>query len=52
VTSALSALAATDHDLIHIKAFELPVQQEQLVITAPGIVELGKLLAKRYLAEK
>ena len=52
VTSALSGLAATDPHLIHIKAFELPAQQEQLVITAPGIVELGGVLARRYLAEK
>jgi hypothetical protein len=52
VTSALSGLAATDPHLAHIKAFELPAQQEQLVITAPGIVELGGVLAKRYLAEK
>jgi hypothetical protein len=49
VTDQLSQIAAADPRFIHVKAFNLPPQQEQLVITAAGIVELGKLLAAAHL---
>ncbi len=49
VTAMLAEIAAEDPGFIHVKAFELPQQQEQLVITAAGIVELGKLLAQAYI---
>lgn len=50
VTAELSEIAAADPGFIHVKALNLPPQQEQLVITTAGIVELGKLLAAAYLA--
>ena len=37
---------------IHIKAFDLPKQEEKLVITTAGIVQLGELLAQSYLKQK
>jgi len=48
VTANIAALAAADPAFIHIKAFHLPPQPEQLVITASGIVQLGELLAESY----
>ena len=47
VTADLAALAAADPAFIHIKAFDLPPQEEMLVITTEGIVRLGELLAQR-----
>lgn len=49
VTADIAAVAATDPSFIHLKAFDLPTQAENLVITAAGIVELGRLLARGYL---
>ncbi len=49
VTANLAAIAAADPAFIHIKAFNLPPQKEQLVITTEGIVQLGELLAHSYL---
>lgn len=49
VTTDLEKLAAADANLIHIKAFDLPGQDQKLVITTPGIVALGELLATSYL---
>jgi hypothetical protein len=49
VTKNLADLAVADPAFIHVKAFELAKQEEKLVITTSGIVELGKLLADRYL---
>ncbi|MCB1275107.1 sialate O-acetylesterase [Prosthecobacter sp.] len=49
ITANLEALATADPSFIHIKAFDLPLQEEKLVITAEGIVRLGELLAKSYL---
>ncbi len=48
VTSDLDALATKDPDLIHIKAFSLEPYLEKLVLTTPGIVELGEMLAQSY----
>ena len=52
VVAALEKAAAADPHLIHIKAFDLPVQKQKLVITAEGIVELGELLARHYLKQR
>ncbi|HEX9794828.1 MAG TPA: sialate O-acetylesterase [Planctomycetota bacterium] len=52
VTADIANVAAADANLIHIKAFELPGQEQKLVITTEGIVVLGKLLADRYLEER
>jgi hypothetical protein len=49
VTAKLGELATADPAFIHVKAFQLPKQAEQLVITAPGIVQLGELLTHAYL---
>lgn len=51
VTSQLSKVAAADKNWIHIQAFDLPKQEQKLVITTAGIVELGELIARKYLAE-
>jgi hypothetical protein len=52
VTANLAAIAATDPAFIHVKAFNLPPQEEKLVITASGIVQLGELLAHNYLEHR
>jgi len=52
VTADLTALAAADPSIIHIKAFDLPGQEEQLVLTTAGIVRLGDLFAESYLERR
>ncbi len=52
VTANLAAIAAADPAFIHVKAFNLPPQEEKLVITTAGIVELGELLAHSYLEHR
>ncbi|MDB4534760.1 sialate O-acetylesterase [Vicingaceae bacterium] len=52
VTSELESVAAADHNLIHIKAFNLPPQEKKLVINTKGIVKLGELIARSYLNGK
>jgi hypothetical protein len=52
VTENFASIAMADPAFIHIKAFELPKQEEQLVITTAGIVQLGELLARSYLEHK
>ena len=49
VTTEFEKMATIDANLIHIKAFDLPMQAKQLVIDTPGIVRLGELLAEGYL---
>ena len=49
VTAQLGALVEADPGLMHLKAFQLAPQEEKLVITAEGIVQLGELLAQGYL---
>ena len=49
ITANLAGIAASDPAFIHLKAFNLPLQEELLVITTPGIVELGEVLAEGYL---
>jgi hypothetical protein len=52
VTANLEAIAAKDPAFIHLRAFNLPPQPEQLVITSAGIVQLGELLARGYFEHK
>ena len=52
VTANLAAIATADAAFIHIKAFDLPKQEEKLVITTAGIVQLGELIAQSYLKQK
>jgi len=52
ITANLAAIAAADPAFIHLKAFNLPPQDEKLVITTAGIVQLGELLARGYLEHK
>jgi hypothetical protein len=52
VTAALEQLAARDPNLIHVKVFDLPGQEEQLVLTTPGVVALGERLADAVLARR
>ena len=48
VTADLAAIATADPAFIHVKAFDLPPQRENLVITTEGIIKLGELLAQSY----
>ncbi len=52
VTANLDAIAVADPLFVHLKAFNLPPQPEQLVITTAGIVQLGELLARGYLEHR
>jgi hypothetical protein len=57
VTAELQRLAAADANFIHIQAFALTDWQtdgteSKLVITTPGIVALGELLADSYLRRR
>jgi len=52
ITANLAAIAASDPAFIHLKAFHLPPQEEKLVITTAGIVQLGELLAQSYLEHR
>ena len=49
VTGQLEKLLAADSHTEHIKIFDLPTQEKQLVIDSKGIVWLGEQMAKRYL---
>ena len=44
-----AAIATSDQAFIHLKAFDLPPQDENLVLNTAGIVELGELLARSYI---
>lgn len=52
VTAALEAIAATDDNLVLIKAFDLPPQSKQLVLDTLGVVRLGELMAESYLHQE
>ena len=51
VTAAVERVAGADKGVIHIKAFDLPPQEKNLVIDTRGIVQLGELIAGNYLAQ-
>jgi hypothetical protein len=48
VTSNLASLATADPHFIHGKVFALPPREERLVISTPGIVQLGTEIGKSY----
>ena len=50
VVAEVSAAAAADPHLMHIKALDLPPQEKKLVITTEGIVKLGEFIARAYLS--
>ncbi len=52
VTAELDRTAALDEHLIHIKVFNLPEQEKQLVIDTRGIVWLGETIARKYLESR
>ena len=52
VVANVDMAAAADPTLIHLKAFNLPLQDKKLVISAGGIVELGEFIAKSYLGHQ
>ena len=52
VVAGIEKVAAVDKNFIHIKAFDLPEQEKKLVITTEGIVELGELIARRFLQQR
>ena len=49
ITAALEKVASADEHLIHTRAFDLPKQEQKLVITTAGIVTLGEVIAENYL---
>ncbi|HEX5050139.1 MAG TPA: sialate O-acetylesterase [Planctomycetota bacterium] len=49
VAAEVAKLAAADPNLTHIETFDLPGQEQQLVITTAGIVALGEVIADAYL---
>ncbi len=52
VTADLEKLAAADANLVHVKVFDLPGQEQKLVITTAGVVALGEALADSFLRPK
>jgi hypothetical protein len=52
VTARIEEVAAADPYLIHIKAFDLPPQEKQLVLDTKGVVALGELLARTWLENR
>jgi hypothetical protein len=52
VTSQLAELARADASVFHLKAFDLPPQQEKFVITTAGVVRLGEILAQSFTPAK
>ena len=52
VVADVSALAAADSNIIHVKVFELPPQEKKIVITTEGIVRIGEQIAEAYLSRR
>lgn len=52
VVADIEQLAGVDDNIVHIKAFELPEQEKQLVIDTKGIIALGYLIANEYLRSR
>jgi hypothetical protein len=49
VVADMGALASADDQLVHIKAFDLPPQETQLVLDTAGVVALGEEMAEAFL---
>lgn len=52
VTAELEQALSVDEHLIHLKVFDLPKQEKQLVIDTRGILWLGETIARKYLESK
>jgi len=52
ITANISAMSVMDPSLIALKAFDLPPQEEKLVLNTAGILKLGELLAHGYLEHR
>ena len=50
VVADMEKVAAADPNLIHIKAFDLPLQKKRLVLDTAGVIALGRLLGERIAA--
>ena len=50
VVADMEKVAAVDPNLIHIKAFDLPLQKKRLVLDTAGVIALGRLLGERIAA--
>jgi len=50
VVAQIAALADSDPNVVHVKAFDLPPQREALVLDTAGVVALGVTLAEAALA--
>ena len=51
IVADMEKLAASDPNLIHIKAFNLSPQKKKLVLDTAGVIELGRLLGERFAAD-
>jgi hypothetical protein len=49
VTAELQDAIGSDEHIVHVKVFNLPAQEKQLVLDTRGIVWLGESIAKKYL---
>ena len=49
VVTDVEKVAEAEEAIIHLKAFDLPPQEKNLVIDTAGIVRLGEFLADSYL---
>lgn len=49
VTSMIADTLAKDDNSTHIRAFQLPPQEKQLVINSEGVIQLGVILAEAYI---
>jgi hypothetical protein len=49
IEDELAAMAAADSSFIHIPTTDLPPQREKIVITTPGTIKLGEILARSYI---
>ena len=52
IVAMMEELAAADPQQTLIQAFDLPGREQRLVITTPGIIKLGELLADSFLKRK
>jgi len=48
ITAELAKVSEADPNWIHIRAFDLPKQEKQLVLDELGIIALGQLMATEY----
>jgi len=52
VVEQIASIAAADPHTTHLKSFDLPGREQQIVITTPGIVTLGEGMAERVCKER